>query len=101
MVLWLPLLCPLVTGGDGAAEGLADRVVQKAPTENGFKAMCHLLMKLCLMRRRVVAISSMKTSYWSTDSDAGLGGGLGIFINKLLVASWSASMQSRHRKTRL
>lgn len=92
------LLCLLVTGGDGAAEGLADRRVQKAPTENGLKAVYHLPMKFYLTRRRIVAISSMKTSYWSTDSDAGLTGGPGIFINKSLVAGCSASMQSHHKK---
>lgn len=42
---------------------------QKTTTENGFKAMCHLLMKSGLKRRRMVATISMKTSHWPTDGD--------------------------------
>ena len=80
------------------AEGVSDGGgVQKATTENGFKTMCHLLMKLGL-KRRTVAIISMKTSPWSTERDAGLRGVLGIFINKSLVARCSASMQTTEEK---
>lgn len=102
MAIWLPLLRPLANGtalvdgaGGKAAEGAVDRRgAQKATTENGFQAMCHLLMKLGSKRRRVVAISSMNTSPWSADRDAGLRGGLGTLINKSPVASGGASMQS-------
>lgn len=73
----------------------------KATTENGLKVMCHLLMKLGWKRRRRVAIVSMKTSHWSTGRDAGLRGGLGIFITKSLEARCSASMQSHQGKARL
>ena len=41
-----------------------------------------------------VATISMKISHWPTDGDAGLRGALRSFINKSLVASCSASMQS-------
>ena len=76
---------------EGVFDGGGD---QEATTEKDFKAMCHLHMKLGLRRRRMVATISMKISHWPTDGDAGLRGALRSFINKSLVASCSASMQS-------
>lgn len=52
---------------------------QKAPEANGLKVRCHLLMKTGL-KRTVAAIRSMKASHRSTGREAGLRGGLDIFI---------------------